>query len=155
MKDTMKIHPLAEMFPMMPDDELAELAEDIRENGLLHPIILDADGQLIDGRNRLAACKLANVEPRFEELSGHDPRAFIVSANLERRNLSKGQQAMVLAHIYPEPEKGGRGKNVESRKAAVSAGFSARRLLRLAPSFATLPTLPRRFSRAIPRWTMP
>jgi len=54
----MKIHLRAEMFPMMPEEELAELAEDIRENGLIHPIMLDTDGQVIDGRNRLAACKL-------------------------------------------------------------------------------------------------
>ena len=63
----MKIHLRAEMFPMMPEEELAELAEDIRENGLIHPIMLDTDGQVIDGRNRLAACKLAKVEPRFEK----------------------------------------------------------------------------------------
>jgi len=30
--------------------------------------------------------------------------------------------------VYPEPEKGGRGKNVESRKAAESAGFGSTRL---------------------------
>ena len=42
---------------------------------------------------------------------GRDPLAYIVSANLARRNLTKGQQAMALAMIYPDPEKGGRGKN--------------------------------------------
>jgi hypothetical protein len=64
----------------------------------------------IDGRNRLAACKIAGVEPRFEKLNGADPAAYIVSSNLKRRNLKKGQQAMALAMIYPTPEKGGRGK---------------------------------------------
>jgi len=53
---------------------------------------------LIDGRNRLAACKRAGVESHFQSLNGHDAQAFIVSANLVRCNLSKGQQAM----IYPE-----------------------------------------------------
>jgi len=33
----------------------------------------------------------------------------IVSSNLQRRN-SKGQQAMALAFIYPEGNKGGRGR---------------------------------------------
>jgi hypothetical protein len=28
----------------------------------------------------------------------------------QRRNLTKGQAAMALAKIYPDPEKGGRGK---------------------------------------------
>jgi hypothetical protein len=32
---------------------------------------------------------------------------------------------MALAMIYPEPDKGGRGKNVESRKAAETAAFSS------------------------------
>jgi hypothetical protein len=41
---------------------------------------------------------------------GADPAAYIVSSNLKRRNLKKGQQAMALAMIYPTPEKGGRGK---------------------------------------------
>ena len=101
----------AAVFPMMTDDELQDLADDIRENGLLHPIVLDADGVLIDGRNRLRACELAEVESTFESLNGHDAAAFIVSANLERRNLTVGQRAMAMAMIYPVPEKGGRGKN--------------------------------------------
>jgi len=123
----MKVHPAANLFPMMPDDELQELARDIAANGLIHPIIIDDQKQLIDGRNRMAACKIANVEPRFEQLNGHDALAYIVSANLQRRNLTKGQQAMLLAMIYPEGQHG-RGKNAEARKAVVSAGFSVERL---------------------------
>src|SRR5689334_16914250 len=84
------VHQLADLFPMMHEDELAELAEDILANGLLHPIIIDADGVLIDGRNRLVACEKAGVEPSYQQLDGHDATALIVSANLARRNLSKG-----------------------------------------------------------------
>jgi hypothetical protein len=73
-----------------------------------------------------------NAEPaqegRFERLNGQDATAFIVSVNLARRKLTKSQRAMALAMVYPEPEKGGRGKNVESRKAADSAGFGSTRL---------------------------
>jgi hypothetical protein len=95
---------------MMPEDELAELAEDIKANGLIHPIILDADGLVLDGRNRLRACEIAKVEPRFERLDDRNPRDFITSVNLNRRNLSNGQKAMAYAILHPEPEKGGRGK---------------------------------------------
>jgi hypothetical protein len=101
----MKVHPIAELFPMMPDEELQALADDIKANGLLHAIILDDEKQIVDGRNRLAACKLAQVEPRFESLNGQDPRAVIVSANLARRNLTLGQRAMAYAFIYPDPTK--------------------------------------------------
>jgi ParB-like nuclease domain len=107
-----EVHPLAALFPMMADDELAELAEDILTNGLIQPIVVDADGVLIDGRNRLAACEIAGVAPIYQKLNGHDAAAFIVSANLARRNLSKGQQAMALAMIYPDGKQGVKSLNI-------------------------------------------
>jgi ParB-like chromosome segregation protein Spo0J len=78
-----QVHPLAELFPMMPPDELADLAEDIRASGLIHPIVIDGDGVLIDGRNRLRACEIAGVEPSFHCINGDDAAAYIVSANLQ------------------------------------------------------------------------
>jgi ParB-like nuclease domain len=129
-----EVHPLADLFPMMHADELAELAEDILINGLLHPIVIDVDGVLIDGRNRLAACERAGVEPVWQELNGHDAQAFIVSANLARRNLSKGQQAMALAMIYPEPaalKRKGSG-SLDSKEQGISSALlsQARAILR-------------------------
>jgi hypothetical protein len=121
----MKIHPIAEMFPMMTDEELSELAEDIKTNGLLNPITKDKDGVLIDGRNRLEACKRAGVEPTFETLNGTDPIAYILAQNVKRRQLNKGQQAMIVAFAYPEPEKGGRGKRGNLLE---TSGFSRQRL---------------------------
>jgi ParB-like chromosome segregation protein Spo0J len=104
------IHPAADIFPMMSDEELRELADDIKANGLNHAIVIQ-DGTLIDGRNRLAACKLAGVTPHYEPLpAGVDARAFILSENVKRRHMNKGQQAMAVAMMYPEPAKGGRGK---------------------------------------------
>jgi hypothetical protein len=121
----LKIHPAADLFPMMPDEELQELAADIAANGLMHPIVIDDEEQVIDVRNRLAACGIAKVELRFEQLNGRDPVAYIVSANLARQNLTKGQQAMALAMIYPEP--GSRTKK-DAAKATESGGFSKSRL---------------------------
>jgi hypothetical protein len=34
-------HPVAELFPMLGEEELAELAASIKEQGLLTPIVLD------------------------------------------------------------------------------------------------------------------
>jgi hypothetical protein len=118
-----EVHPAAAVFPMMSKPELDDLAADIKANGLLHPIILDADGTLIDGRNRLEACRRAKVEPRFEQLNGHDPLAFIVSANLTRRQMTNAQRAMALAMIYPESPRG-RGNVDPARKETESGSFS-------------------------------
>lgn len=111
MKTNYPVHPLAAVFPMMTDDEIDDLAADIKTNGLIHAITLDKDGELlVDGRNRLKACKSAGVEPRFERLNGQDPEAFILSTNIARRHMMKGAIAMVVAKAYPDEAAGGRGK---------------------------------------------
>jgi ParB-like nuclease domain len=124
------IHPAADLFPMMTPEELQELAADIQTSGLRTPIMLSHDGkQLIDGRNRLAACELAKIEPTFAKLAADDdPMAFIASANLMRRNMTKGQQAMAMGMMYPESEKGGRGKKGAATNPVLSTGFSRTRL---------------------------
>lgn len=96
---TGEIHEAADVFPMLPDDELQELAADIKANGLIHPIVLDDAGTLIDGRNRQAACQIAGIEPTYTSLNGHDPVAYILSANISRRNLTRGQRAMAVARM--------------------------------------------------------
>jgi ParB-like nuclease domain len=120
------VHPVANLFPMMTDEELADLAADIKANGLIQPIVIDYKGLLIDGRNRAKACEIAGIEPAVRMFEGDDPRAFILSMNLKRRHMSAGQQAMAQAMIYPEPEKGGRGK--KSKNSTETLGFSAMRL---------------------------
>lgn len=83
----------------MPDEELAELAADIRLHGLLDPIVL-LDGLVLDGRNRLRACKAVGVEPRFVEWDGTgDPAVWVISKNLKRRHLDTSQRAMVAGKL--------------------------------------------------------
>ncbi len=92
-------HPAAELFPFMSDEELAELAADIRAHGLLEPIVL-LGGLVLDGRNRLRACEAAGVEPSFIEWDGSgDPAVWVLSKNLKRRHLSTSQRAMVAAKL--------------------------------------------------------
>jgi len=65
---------------------------------------------LIDARNRLATCKLAGVDPIWEERNIDDIGRYILSENNTRRHMTKGQRALAHARIFPDPEKGGRGK---------------------------------------------
>lgn len=92
------IHPLCAIFP--PLVWLNDLVKDIRENGLFEPIVLYG-GKILDGRNRYAACLEAKVEPRFIEFEGDDRTAmkFVISKNIERRDLSNSQRAMVAAKL--------------------------------------------------------
>jgi ParB-like nuclease domain len=120
------VHPIADLFPMMSDGELSDLAADIRVNGLLDPITVDKDGVIIDGRNRARACEIAGIEPATAPFEGDDPGAFIIAKNICRRHLTKGQQAMAVAMVYPVPEQGGRGKKKTMDE--TSTLFSPKRL---------------------------
>jgi len=88
------VHPLADLFPMMSDPELRALAEDIKDNGLREPIKVTKDGVLVEGRNRLKACELVGIEPATEIVNG-DIGSLIVSANIMRRHMTKGQVAIL------------------------------------------------------------
>ena len=124
----MKVFPAADLFPMLPPDELQQLAEDIKANGLNNPIVIatiDGEEMLVDGRNRLAACKIAKVEPATRHLNGEDPTDFVFSQNIARRHLVKGERAMLTAMMYPEAAKLKRkGGSLETK----DQNFSAARL---------------------------
>jgi hypothetical protein len=92
----LETHRAAAVWPMLPEPDLRRLADDIAENGLRHPIVLDAEGRVLDGRNRLAACRIAGVEPDFETYDG-DAVAYVLSANNERRHLSLPERAAATA----------------------------------------------------------
>lgn len=132
------VHPAAELFPRLSDADLAALADDIRLNGLQSPIVL-LDGKVLDGRNRLAACERAGVEPTFKTLARcESPATYVLSANLHRRHLEKSQRAAVAAEVMPMFEEeargrqraggargteGGRGKKKQTLSSDLNQGF--------------------------------
>jgi len=91
-----EFHPIANIFPMMSDEELSELAESIESNGLRVPILL-YEGKILDGRNRYQACESSGVKPEYTEFEGDDPLSHVLDLNLHRRHLTSGQKAIVVA----------------------------------------------------------
>lgn len=91
-------HPLSAKLPPMKSDRFREVVEDIRENGLRHPIIL-FEGMVLDGWHRLCACNEAKVSPSFVKYTGTKPKALVKSENLFRRDLEAGQRAIIVVEI--------------------------------------------------------
>jgi len=120
-----RYHPACKLFPVMPDDQLQQLADDIRKNGLLEPILIH-DGEILDGRNRLLACEKVGVEPDFVEWDGDStPTERVISGNLMRRDLTAGQRALIGAELLPllkeeaaDRQRLSKGRGVKGAKAA-------------------------------------
>src|SRR4051812_4625813 len=93
-------HQMANVFPLMGEEELAQLAADIKANGLKEPILLH-EGQILDGRNRWKACQMAGVEPRTKAYEGGEPATHVLSLNLHRRHLTPSQKAAVAVEMLP------------------------------------------------------
>jgi hypothetical protein len=123
-----KVHPAADVFPMMSDEDLAKLGEDIKANGLKIPTLLWGDPPLlIDGRNRLEAMERVGVklDPWMtEHFHCATPVAHMISLNIRRRHLTKQQQAdlIVAAHkAAADPSPSWRGVSPDPAKAAAVA----------------------------------
>jgi len=96
----MQIHPVAQLFPMLSGTGMDELVDSIKSQGLLNPCVKQGD-VLLDGRNRMEACRIAGIEPQFIEYDGDSPVAFIIGVNLHRRQLDKGQKIALALEIEP------------------------------------------------------
>ena len=105
-------HPAANMFPLMSKSEEKEfegLVSNLRIAGLLNPVTL-FEGKVLDGRNRLLACKAAGIVPRFVDWdgTGSSPAEWVVAQNVNRRSLTQSQKAVaslyIIEHFQPTPE---------------------------------------------------
>ena len=110
----MEFHPVANIFPMMNEEEYNALKKDILANGLLQPVYTQK-GQIIDGRNRWKACQELGIEPKLKEWDGKGSLVgFVISHNLERRHLTPSQKAAVAVEALPFFEAEAKAKMLEA-----------------------------------------
>ena len=107
--------PVCSLFPLMTDQELAGLTKDIEEDGLIEDIVL-YEGMVLDGRNRLEACKRAGVNPRFVDWDDGSPTLYVLSKNLHWRHLSTSQRAAIAAEAMSRLQEEARKRQIESLK---------------------------------------
>ena len=98
------LHELNVYFPDLEYGKYDDLLQAIKIHGKLHESIIKYDGQILDGRHRLRACKELGIKPCFEEVpAGPESRDYlyqIIEQNvLGRGNLSKGQIALISAGL--------------------------------------------------------
>lgn len=92
------IHPACSAWPAMSDKELQELAADIKANGQMEAATITPAGELLDGRNRMNACAINDMELATVVYDG-DPVAYSLSKNKHRRHMDKTALAFVGATL--------------------------------------------------------
>jgi len=107
-------------LPLLPDDEFNDLCASIKEFGQSTPILTSDEDEIVDGRNRLLACLILNIEPVTEPCGDQNLDNLIIMENLHRRNHTKSQRAMLIAELGGDAE----GMSVDSM--ATQAGVSRR-----------------------------
>lgn len=91
---------------------IGELAEDIEQNGLLHPITVrpadDGKFAVVAGRRRVLACQKLGLEAISAvvktDLSDRDGFLLSLSENSHRRNMSHKQQTRAIKRCFNECE---------------------------------------------------
>ncbi len=106
-------HELATLFPPIPDDELQALADDIRAHGQREPV-LTFEGKILDGWNRVRACRLIGRKPwlmEFDPASAKmTPEQLVIAANLRRRHRSVGKLSAIVVELSEHIEREGRSR---------------------------------------------
>ncbi|MGL5434962.1 MAG: ParB N-terminal domain-containing protein [Lachnospiraceae bacterium] len=93
--------------------DMESLANSIKEHGLLHPIVVDSDYNLIAGGRRLLACEragFAEIEAKvLENISERELRVLELEENIRRKDLTeleKSKNLVELAEIKEQELKG-------------------------------------------------
>lgn len=133
-----EIHPAANIFPLMDEEAFKALKADIDVNGQREPVVF-CDGKLIDGRNRLRACQELGIDPSDCELEADaDPVAYVLSANLHRRQLKTSQRAICAAKLAGLPHGGDRkSENIKTQNCGLMSIDDAAKLFSVSPRSVT------------------
>ena len=96
---TLTVHPAAHVFPHMSGERFGEFIDDVRKNGIRLPVQVRGN-VIIDGRTRVRAALEAGIDIVFEDVPADvDPYALVMSQNLQRRDMTPTQRAVVAKNL--------------------------------------------------------
>lgn len=126
----MKIHPFAQTFSVLTGDELNDLREDIRTNGIVVPILVNKKrNTILDGRNRWMIATELGVQKDvpYDVFMGTDEEipSEILRLNVFRRHLTDDQRMAAISKVRgPMLEKEAKKRQAEGAKAPQGKGGS-------------------------------
>jgi ParB-like chromosome segregation protein Spo0J len=107
--------PYVDLLPQLTDEDYQELKEDIRANGVMYPVVIDDDNNVIDGHHRLRIAAELGIpysdvrKKQVEGLPEEKRRELAYNLNLHRRQLTQQQKRKLIAKLLKtDPEKSDR-----------------------------------------------
>lgn len=108
--DTLRENPInSALFKKENEQYFSTLEADIKERGILVPLIAKRDGTLLSGHNRLYVAKqlgfsVVPVQYVEDELTNEQETGFLIKDNLYRRHLSQAEWVSLYKKMYPDFE---------------------------------------------------
>ena len=131
--------PKTNLLPALEPDEYEALKFSIKESGFwsANPVVVDENGDILDGHNRARACHELGVDYPTVVLSGltdWEKVDYAVRSNVTRRQLSPAQRRELLKRLKQELDKELRRQAEIARLAGNSKGGRVSSETRLAPA---------------------
>ena len=131
--EMLKPNPDNKIFNPLSGQDYERLKEDIRERGIIDPLICDKSFTLLTGHNRLRIAlelglKEIPVRKIKSELSPKDEEKFLVLDNLLRRQLKAKQKDSLISRFYKdeilEDNRGGDRKSLKKNEGKIKGEIS-------------------------------
>ena len=90
---------ISDLVPEMTEKEYLDLKSSIEESGLRHPIDINKDNTILDGRHRVRAYKSLGYESiavTKHDFSESEAIKFVVDTAVNRRNLTEAQRLNIV-----------------------------------------------------------
>lgn len=128
------------LVPGVTVQEFDKLKEDISQNGLHYPIIINGDGIVLDGHHRFKACQELGIDCSYTTKhfkDDLDEKEFVILINLRRRHLTVPQKTILIIEIEKiESDRIKRAESLRKKGGLLPIGNSPKKKPDLAANIA-------------------
>lgn len=123
------LHPLLKTQPWMAPGEFDALCESIRTHGVMQPVLITTNDEVVDGRHRWKAARANGLtEIPCEVVNEEDAASLVLTMVLDRRHYSKSGRAYLALPLFQKA----REEGIARRAANLKAGANSRNPTKLA-----------------------
>ncbi len=110
-------------FKVLDDEDMYHLVESIKENGVLNPAVVRADGdggyEIIAGHRRKRACELAGLDAMpvvVKEMDDDEAIIYMVDSNIQRTTLLVSEKAFSSKMRYEAMKRQGKRTDLDNKE---------------------------------------